>query len=124
METTGIMYQVVKWHGEQQVFANTTRHGSMYKKGVVNFKATTLCKYNGVWWYVRNGVLNTSTTLCKYGNAWYCVSGGKVAWNYTGLCKYGSAWYYVQKGVVNFKGNNTLQIRQCMVLCTEGCSKL
>ena len=59
-------------------------------------------KYNGNWWYVRNGVLNTSTTLCRYGNSWFAVSGGKVAWGYTGKLKYNGSYFNVVKGIVKF----------------------
>ena len=51
---------------------------------------------------MKNGVLNTNTTLCKYGNNWFAVSGGKVAWNYSGTIKYYGTTYNVVKGVVKF----------------------
>ena len=69
---------------------------------MVSFNSTTLTKYAGTWWYVKNGVLNTSTTLCKYGNSWFAVSGGKVAWGYSGIMKYNGGTYNIVNGKVIF----------------------
>ena len=73
-----------------------------YVNGEIATGTTTLVKYNGNWWYVKNGVLNTSTTLCRYGNSWFAVSGGKVAWGYTGKLKYNGSYFNVVKGIVKF----------------------
>ena len=51
---------------------------------------------------IKNGVLNTSTTLCKYNNTWFVVSGGKVAWGYTGNMKYNGGTFKVVNGIVRF----------------------
>ncbi len=72
------------------------------ENGAVRFK-NTLCKYNGTWWYINNGVVNFSkTTLCKYGKNWFAVSKGKVAWNYTGYLNYNG------KQVQNCKGSSKI----------------
>ena len=71
--------------------------------GKVDYNANTLCKYNGSWWYVQNGKVNFKYTgLCKYNGSWWYVSGGRVNFNATGLCKYNGSWWYVSGGRVNF----------------------
>ena len=71
--------------------------------GKVDYSATTLYKYNGSWWYIENGKVNFNKNgLCKYNGSWWYVSGGKVNFNATGLCKYNGTWWYVSGGRVNF----------------------
>ena len=71
--------------------------------GKVDYNANTLCKYNGSWWYVQNGKVNFKYTgLCKFNGSWWYVSGGRVNFNATGLCKYNGSWWYVSRGKVNF----------------------
>ena len=71
--------------------------------GKVDYNANTLCKYNGSWWYVQNGKVNFKYTgLCKFNGSWWYVSGGRVNFNATGLCKYNGSWWYVSSGKVNF----------------------
>ena len=71
--------------------------------GKVDYNANTLCKYNGSWWYVQNGKVNFKYTgLCKFNGSWRYVSGGRVNFNATGLCKYNGSWWYVSSGKVNF----------------------
>ena len=71
--------------------------------GKVDYNANTLCKYNGSWWYVQNGKVNFKYTgLCKFNGSWWYVSSGKVNFNATGLCKYNGSWWYVSGGRVNF----------------------
>ena len=71
--------------------------------GKVDYSATTLYKYNGSWWYIENGKVNFNKNgLCKYNGSWWYVSGGKVNFNATGLCKYNGTWWYVSGGKVNF----------------------
>ncbi len=68
-------------------------------------KDTTLVNYAGTWYYVKDGVMNTSNTLVKYNNVWYHVNGGKWVKDTT-LVSYGGTWYYVKDGVMNT--SNTL----------------
>ena len=71
--------------------------------GKVDYSATTLYKYNGSWWYIENGKVNFNKNgLCKYNGSWWYISGGKVNFNATGLCKYNGSWWYVSGGKVNF----------------------
>ena len=71
--------------------------------GKGDYNANTLCKYNGSWWYVQNGKVNFKYTgLCKFNGSWWYVSGGRVNFNATGLCKYNGSWWYVSSGKVNF----------------------
>ena len=76
--------------------------------GKVDFSARTLCNYGGTWWFIDKGQIDwKSATLVKYGNTWYYVDNGRVNWNATGLCNYYGTWWYVQGGRVNF-GATTL----------------
>ena len=71
--------------------------------GKVDYSATTLYKYNGSWWYIENGKVNFNKNgLFKYNGSWWYISGGKVNFNATGLCKYNGLWWYVSGGRVNF----------------------
>lgn len=78
-----------------------------YKNGRVSTD-TTLVKYNGSWWYVKNGKIDFSArTLCKYNGTWWYVSGGKVDFSAETVVKYNGSWWYVKDGKVNF-GARTL----------------
>lgn len=67
--------------------------------GAVNTQYTGLVKYNGNWYYVEKGILNWNYTgLTKYYGTWYYVFKGMLNWGYTGLTNYGGTWYYVKGG--------------------------
>ena len=67
--------------------------------GAVNTQYTGLVKYNGNWYYVEKGILNWNYTgLTKYYSTWYYVFKGMLNWGYTGLTNYGGTWYYVKGG--------------------------
>ena len=52
---------------------------------------------------MNNGVVNfNKTTLVKYNGNWFAVTGGKVAWGYTGKINYNGVVYNVVGGVVRF----------------------
>lgn len=62
-------------------------------------EATTLVKYQYAWYYVKNGVLDSSYTgLVKFNGGWYYVRGGKVDFSATTLVKYNGSWWYVVNG--------------------------
>lgn len=70
-----------------------------YYVGEKHLKATTLVKYNGTWFYVKNGVWNKSvTTLVKYQNQWFYVKDGKWTTKPNTLVKYKNQWFYVKNG--------------------------
>ena len=67
--------------------------------GAVNTQYTGLVKYTGNWYYVKSGILDWSYTgLTKYYGTWYYVYKGMLNWGYTGLTNYGGTWYYVSGG--------------------------
>lgn len=75
-----------------------------YYVGEKHVKATTLVKYNGVWFYVKNGKWsNKATTLVKYKDQWFYVKNGKWANKATTLVKYKDKWFYVKNGKWNTK---------------------
>lgn len=68
---------------------------------VSNYTGLTL--YDGTWYDLNAGAVNTQYTgLVKYNGNWYYVEKGILNWNYTGLTKYYSTWYYVFKGMLNW----------------------
>ena len=69
---------------------------------VADIAGPTLVKYDGTWYYVKNGRVDNSTTLVKYNGTWFYVSGGTLQ-NKTTLCKYNGKWYYVENGKLSTK---------------------
>lgn len=64
----------------------------------VKTKATTLVKYNGKWFYVKNGVWDsTANTLIKHSDNWFYIKNGKWSTK-TDLIKYNGKWFYVKNG--------------------------
>lgn len=90
-------------------------------------KVTQLAEYQGKWFYVVNGVIDTSkTALVDYNggkfvvalgrivdeysglwqnaksiggdDSWYYVAKGQVQTQYTGLVQYNGEWFYVENG--------------------------
>ena len=67
--------------------------------GAINTQYTGLVKYNGNWYYVEKGILNWNYTgLTKYYSTWYYVFKGMLNWGYTGLTNHNGTWYYVKGG--------------------------
>ncbi len=67
--------------------------------GVANYSS------GGVWWYIRNGKVDTTAnTVAKNDYGWWYVVGGKVQFDYTGVANYSnsSGWWYISGGKVNF----------------------
>lgn len=79
-----------------------------YKNGRVSTD-TTLVKYNGSWWYVKNGKIDFSArTLCKYNGTWWFIENGRIQWNGESIVQYGGTWYYVKNGQVDWNSGETL----------------
>ena len=65
----------------------------------VKQKGTTLVNYNGKWFYVKNGIWQSSaTTLFKHNGKYFYIEKGK--WNNTAdiLFKYNGKYYRIKKG--------------------------
>ena len=78
-------------------------NGSWYyvKDGLLASNTTTLIKWNGSWYYIKNGKLASQTsTLVKYNGEWFYIVNGKVASSTTNLIKYNGEWFYIVKGKV------------------------
>lgn len=98
-----------------------------YYKGKYNVKVTTLVKYQGKWFYIKNGVWDKTATdtTCWYKGKWFYIkngkwhknttalmiiknSGSKAMWTYIlngkrydkdkDLIKYNGKWFYVVDG--------------------------
>ncbi len=78
------------------------------KNGVVDFSATTLVKYNNVWYYVKAGKMAKDNTLVKFNGVWYHVNGGTITTSTT-LVKYNNVWYYVKNGKVDFSATTLVK---------------
>ncbi len=60
---------------------------------------TTLVKYEGVWFYVEDGIWNkTANTLTKYNDVWFYIKNGKWTSAPTTLVKYEGKWFYIKNG--------------------------
>ena len=80
------------------------------KNGVVDTSYTGLVQYSGKWFYVQKGILHWGVkTLVQYYGTWYYVNNSTLDWNYTGLCQYGGSWYYVQKGTLKWGAKTLVQ---------------
>lgn len=72
---------------------------------------TGLFKYNGTWYYAKNGTVDfTFTGLHKHTNGiWYYVKDGILDWGFNGLWKHNGVWYGLQKGQINWKYSGLVQ---------------
>ncbi len=89
---------------------NFVRHYTYSYAGLP--KGPALVNRENVWYYVKNGKVDTSArTLVKNNGIWYFVENGKVDFGATTLVNYNNAWWYVKNGrmntdntLVNYKG--------------------
>ncbi len=66
---------------------------------------TGVYKYNGTWYYLINGIIQTDYTGVadyKNDNGWWYIKNGVVDFSYTGLAKNKNGWWYVEDGKVRF----------------------
>ncbi len=69
------------------------------KDGVWDNTANTLVKYMDKWFYIKNGKWdNTATTLFKYNNKWFYIENGKWSNKANTLFKYNNIWFYIKNG--------------------------
>ena len=95
-----------KWYyyenGEKSPVTTIVKYSGKWfyvKDGVWDKTVTSLVKYNGTWFYIKSGKWNdTAKTLVKYSGKWFYVEKGK--WNKSAktLVKYSGKWFYVEKG--------------------------
>lgn len=99
-EADGNWYYYVD--GEKTVATTLVKYSGKWfyvKDGVWDKKATTLVKYSGKWFYIENGKWNSEAkTLIKYNGVWFYIKNGK--WDNTAktLVKYSGQWFYVKGG--------------------------
>lgn len=80
-----------------------------YHEGKIN-KTNTVVKYNGSWWYVRDGKLDfNARTLVKYNGSWWYVHDGRIDFSADTLVKYNGNWWHVQNGRVNFNSHTLVK---------------
>lgn len=70
-----------------------------YKDGLRCYE-TTLVKWSGKWFYVVDGIWDSSVTntLVKYNGKWFWIVNGKWDTSVTDLVKYNGKWFYIIKG--------------------------
>ncbi len=71
---------------------------------------TGLYKYNGVWWYLKNGIIDKDYVgLVKNENGWWYVSNGKLDRSYTGFAVNENGSWYVTNGKLTRNDNSVLK---------------
>lgn len=62
--------------------------------------SSTLVKYEGVWFYVSDGIWDKTVNneVISYKNKWFLIQNGKWNKKVNGLFKIGSAWEYFENG--------------------------
>jgi hypothetical protein len=68
------------------------------KDGIWSSKVTTLAKYEDEWFYIKNGKWAKETTLVKYSDKWFYIHNGKWDREAKTLVKYKGSWFYVKNG--------------------------
>lgn len=64
---------------------------------------TGIAQNESGWWYVTNGVIDTSYTgIASNSNGWWRIENGQVNFEYTGLASNSAGWWYLEGGKVNF----------------------
>ncbi len=73
------------------------------ENGIINLNYTGLAYHYGDYYYIENGVLNWDYTgLVYHYGSYYYVENGFLNWNYTGLAYHYGSYYYVENGVLNW----------------------
>ena len=73
-----------------------------YIDGVLQEDFTGLVYFNETFFYVQNGILDTSYVgLVEFMGAWYYVEGGIINFGFTGLTYFADTFFYVQNGVLD-----------------------
>lgn len=91
-------------HSDQNELTLRKRNGQWYAVYFLDnqtYYGTTLIKYNGKYYYVRDGRLNKSATLVKYNGGWWYVKNGTICKDRT-LVKYNNSYWYVSNGRINY----------------------
>ena len=74
--------------------------------GIIDYNATLIMEYNGKLRYINQGLYDTSSdTLCEYQGALHHVKGGFMVNDSGVLVKYSGKWYYVTDGVPDYTAN-------------------
>lgn len=97
-----------------------------YKRGNLDLSFNGFAEYNGHWWYLENGMINTEktsivkgtvdgekawwyfengrvkyvNTVAKNDTGWWRVKKGKIDTTFTGLAKNDKGWWYCENGRV------------------------
>lgn len=71
---------------------------------------TGLYKYNGTWWYLKNGhVQKDYNSVIKNDNGWWYVENGKVDFTYNGFAQNDNGWWYIENGKVTFNKTDIIE---------------
>ncbi len=71
---------------------------------------TGLYKYDGNWWYLKNGVIQRDyESVVKNENGWWYVNNGMVDFTYTGFAENSNGWWYIENGEVTFNTNSVIK---------------
>ncbi len=78
--------------------------------GVAGSNYTGLYKYNGIWWYLKNGIVQPDyegLAENEYG-LWY-VKNGRVDYTYTGFAENSSGKWYMEDGKATLEKNGVIK---------------
>jgi hypothetical protein len=76
---------------------------SLDLRSVAGWNYTGLYYYNGDWWYLKNGWIQSDYFgVVQNENGWWRVENGKVNFNYNGIAQNENGWWYIRSGKVNF----------------------
>ncbi len=78
--------------------------------GVAGPDYTGLYLYDGVWWYLENGIIQSDYEgLAENENGVWYVQDGRVDLSYTGFAKVGDDCWYVEGGKVTLETNSVIK---------------
>ena len=71
---------------------------------------TGLFKYNGTWWYLKNGYVQKNYVgVVRNGSGWWYVENGKVDFTYNGFANNSNGWWYIEDGKVTFRKTDVIK---------------
>lgn len=78
--------------------------------GIAGSSYTGLYKYNGTWYYLKNGrIQKNCTSVVKNDKGWWYVEDGTVDFTYNGFAENSNGWWYIEKGKVTFKKTDVIK---------------
>ncbi len=101
---------LVAYAGSKTATLSVTVSTSLDLRNVAGANYTGLYKYNGIWWYLKDGIIQLDyESVVKNEYGWWYVKNGRVDFTYTGFAKNENGWWYIEDGNVTFAKNGVLK---------------